>query len=135
MATKTIIQNLRDKSAKFVQDPAGTREEQSELASLATRAVMEGMNSDAWRDVMKNFAVNNKQLRRLRGRDEMMTETWAARALAYIASGGICSIDSLARADIYLTDDGDDRVKGLVADGGDPTFNEVDPDFPGNAEA
>ncbi len=136
MAQKTIIETLRARRAKFMTNPTGTRQEQIDLAELATAAVLGGIESDAWRDYMKEFAVNNKQLRRLRGRDGMFGETWGPRALAYMGSGGICSIDSVGGAtDGYMMNDDDDLVKGLVGDGGDFAFNEVDPDFPANADA
>jgi hypothetical protein len=131
MAQQLIIQKLRTRDADFVRDPDGTQSDQIKFAEAAMKAVLNGVKSKEWRDYMILNSCNNFQLRRLRGQDDFFSQDWGRQALCYISGDPICSIDSRSRADVHLTKR---MIEGLSAEGSEPKFNEVDPDFPGNAD-
>lgn len=131
---KTIVDTMRERHATFVRDPSGNARTLEDLSDLSRKAVMGGIQSQEWDTLMKLYAVNDKQLARLRGQEGVVLGDWGEKALAYIASEGICSIDSLGGAGTgYFKDDDHPMVKFLVNDmingEQDPTFNEVDENF------
>lgn len=82
------INNLRDEVRSNPNGAlAGNIREQSILAMFG------GIKSAAWKNYMKNFSSNAKQLERLCGQDNtFMTDTdkYGPKVLAYIAGGGPC---------------------------------------------
>ena len=84
---KTNMQNDREGNAVLGE----------KMRTLASLAMIEGINSNAWEQYMRIFASNDKQLQRLTGKDEdyNVNTTWGKTALAYIVAGGVCGISTV----------------------------------------
>jgi len=111
---KTIIELVTEKSNKLLRlrepkpgdppvDPPVTEEEREALfkeaealAALATRAIIEGRFSLAWRQYMSQFVyqadatISAKQLSRLLADDGTITDDAMNRRRAYLLGNAIC---------------------------------------------
>ncbi|MFT3743455.1 MAG: hypothetical protein QM785_04080 [Pyrinomonadaceae bacterium] len=95
MAKVTVIDNLRRVRMNG--------ESKAPLARAAVRAILKGMDSVAWEDMMKYYAreddkttIDQKQLDRLCGRqDSFLNSTWGKECLVYIASNSTCGDETV----------------------------------------
>lgn len=77
-------------------DEGKNRAEQ--LKNLAGEAIRNGMKSRAWEIYMREFASNEKELKRLIGEDEAFNKTeWGLDSLAYIAANSTCDVQTTTR--------------------------------------
>lgn len=88
--TRKIIELVQDKMAAIAKNP----EEAEYNARLATRAIMEGRSSDAWREYMLQFVeqepLNADQLARLLAEDDTLLDEAMNRRRAYLLGNAIC---------------------------------------------
>jgi hypothetical protein len=83
-----ITKNIEGVKDKIVAGNLGLARD---ISLEATEAIMSGIGSAAWNTLMKRFASDDDQLRRLSGNDEVFNRfIWAKTCLAYIAGDANC---------------------------------------------
>ena len=84
----SIEDQIRSVQAKVKQDPKCG----DELRKQAIEAIYGGLESDAWRDYMRNFnfAGTPEQLARLTTRDEDHCHPYIKQARAYLVANSTC---------------------------------------------
>lgn len=85
----TILRNLLKAHAAVAKDIFNSGDLASRIGQLAVEAVINGMDSQEWKDYMSLFADNEAQLNRLTVQtpDE---PSYLKQARAYIVSNAIC---------------------------------------------
>jgi hypothetical protein len=98
----TILDKIKNKIAEEAADTTGQVADR--LQDEAIEAVLGGINSDAWKTYMNNFADSPEQLRRLTAKDATADDPYVRKALAYLVSNAVCGITTITRLKDRLED-------------------------------
>lgn len=122
------ISDKIDRIHEFVSTPAGAGKG-IELQEQASQAIKDGIESEAWRVFMNNFASNPAQLRRLRGQDDFINKPWGLISLAYLPANAMCGTSTTANTKRNMPPQ---FIEALDGDGLDSSDEGVFPNRPEN---